>query len=78
MSSPFPFHIGYVLDYVCHSGTLPNDGSFFLVFFNAEFSSFMNQIPTNESLSVSVIVNAKVAVNTDVWLLLQEACLAPC
>ena len=26
MSSPFPFSIGYVLDYVCHSGSLPNGG----------------------------------------------------
>ena len=26
MSSLFPFRIGYVLDYVCHSGSLPNDG----------------------------------------------------
>ena len=26
MSSPFLFHIGYILDYVCHSGSLPNDG----------------------------------------------------
>ena len=25
VSSPFPFPIGYVLDYVCHSGSLPND-----------------------------------------------------
>ena len=24
MSSPFPFRIGYVLDYVCHPGSLPN------------------------------------------------------
>ena len=27
MSSPFPFRIGYVLDYVCHSGSLPVDGA---------------------------------------------------
>ena len=26
MSSPFPFRTGYVLDNVCHSGSLPNDG----------------------------------------------------
>ena len=26
MSSPFPFCIAYILDYVCHSGSLPNDG----------------------------------------------------
>ena len=26
LSSPFPFRIGYVLDYVCHSGSLPNGG----------------------------------------------------
>ena len=25
VSSPFLFHIGFVLDYVCHSGSLPND-----------------------------------------------------
>ena len=29
MSSPFPFRTGYVLDYVCHSGSLPNGGLFF-------------------------------------------------
>ena len=27
MSSPFPFRIGYVLDYVCHFGSLPNGGA---------------------------------------------------
>ena len=26
VSSPFPFRIVYVLDYVCHSGSLPNGG----------------------------------------------------
>ena len=26
MSSPFLFRVGYVLSYVCHSGSLPNDG----------------------------------------------------
>ena len=26
VSSPFTFCIGYVLDYVCHSGSLPTDG----------------------------------------------------
>ena len=26
VSSPFPFRIGYALDYVCHSGSLPNGG----------------------------------------------------
>ena len=26
VSSPFPFRIGYVLDYVCRSGSLSNDG----------------------------------------------------
>ena len=26
VSSLFPFRTGYVLNYVCHSGTLPNDG----------------------------------------------------
>ena len=26
VSSAFPFRIGYILDYVCHSGSLPNDG----------------------------------------------------
>ena len=26
VSIPFPFRIGYVLDHVCHSGSLPNDG----------------------------------------------------
>ena len=26
VSSLFPFHIGYALDYVCHCGSLPNDG----------------------------------------------------
>ena len=26
MPSPFPFRIGYVLDYVCLSGSLPNGG----------------------------------------------------
>ena len=26
MSSPFPFLIGYILDYTCHSGSLSNDG----------------------------------------------------
>ena len=26
MSSPFPVRNGNVLDYVCHSGVLPNDG----------------------------------------------------
>ena len=24
--SPFPFRVGYILDYVSHSGSLPNDG----------------------------------------------------
>ena len=26
VSSPFPFRIGHVLDYACHSGSLPNGG----------------------------------------------------
>ena len=26
VSSPFLFRVGYVLDYVCHPGSLPNDG----------------------------------------------------
>ena len=35
VSSPFPFRIGDVLDYVCRSGSLPNEGvtdSFSLAF----------------------------------------------
>ena len=26
VSSPFPFRISHLLDYVCHPGSLPNDG----------------------------------------------------
>ena len=32
MSIPFPFRIGYLLDYVCHSGSLPNGGVTSFVF----------------------------------------------
>ena len=37
---PFPFRIGYVLDYVCHSGSLPYDGVTFS--FSLTFSIFLS------------------------------------
>ena len=45
VSSPFPFRIGYALEYVCHYGSLPNDGVAVTVFYlDIKHSSFHDSL----------------------------------
>ena len=53
VSSPFSFHIGYILNYVCHSGSLPNaatTGPVFLEYYHFHPWLFLSTIPEKYSI----------------------------